>query len=91
LVESDWVEGFLRSDFLSGLSGSLSGIELWLRERRAKEFLWRMTGSEMLARALWVLSRAAAAKEERMPLEERCGALDIELVDGELWCRTEWA
>lgn len=37
----------------------------------------------MLAKALCVLSRAAAARE-KMPLEDRCCSLGIEVVEGEL-------
>lgn len=54
---------------MSGLAGSEVGRELGTRERRASaELDWRgrMTGSERLAMALWVRSKAAAARVRRL-------------------------
>lgn len=71
----DWVDGLLKAVGLSGLAGS--SLSCWcepaLSERRASvglDWRFRMTGSEMLAMTLWVLSRAATARE-RMLLEVR--------------------
>lgn len=40
-----------------------------------------MTGSDRLAMAFWVRSKAAAARVSRLP-GERCALLDSELVEG---------
>lgn len=79
----DWVEGVRKTGFLTGLAGSEFGIEPGARDRRASELRGRMTGSEMLAKAVWVLSKAAAARE-KMPLDDRCCSRGIEVVEGEL-------
>jgi hypothetical protein len=87
MEDRDWLEGVRKSDFLAGLAGSEVGSEPGARDNRASELRGRITGSEMLAKALWVLSRAAAASE-KMPLDDRCCNLGgIELVEGEGPCR----
>lgn len=71
---------------MSGLPGSdLVGTGSDLRESLPKAALdWRgrMEGSEKLAMALWVLSKAAAAKAKRPPGRWILGK---EPVDEELW------
>ena len=61
--------------------------EAGARERRASaELDWRgrMTGSEKMAMAIWVRSKAAAARLSR--LDERCDLVESEPVDGVLVC-----
>lgn len=82
----DCVEGVRKTGFFTGLAGSEAGREPGARDRRASELRGRMTGSEMLAKAVWVLSKAAAASEN-MPLDDRCCSRGIEFVDGEVPCR----
>lgn len=84
----DWMEGVLKTDFLTGLAGSEVGREPGAKDRRASELRGRITGSEMLAKAIWVLSKAAAASEN-MPLDDRCCSLGMEVVEGELPWREE--
>lgn len=77
----------MRRCFLSGLDGSELGLELDSRESRERVLLecrGRIEGSEMVAMAFCVLSRAAAARA-KMPLEDRWFNLETETV----W-RWEW-
>ena len=82
--DEEWFEGLLSRGVLSGLGGSLeletgSGPTENLGNE-ALDCRGRMTGS-MFAKALWVLSKAAAAKANR-PL-----VLDLENEEElEWWC-----
>lgn len=82
LDNRDWLEALLGRWFLSGLEGSEAGVELGRREsleRVPLECRGRIAGSEMVAMALWVMSKAATARA-RMPLDERWLSLETELV-----------
>lgn len=76
----DWLEVLLKRWYLSGLEGSDEGEELVSRESRERAPLdcrGRMEGSEMVAMALWVRSKAAAAKA-KMLVDERLFSLETE-------------
>lgn len=69
--DSEWLEGLLvDSTVFCELAGSDEGTSETLA-RFGFDWRGRTTGSEMVPKALWVLSSAAAAALEKMLPEER--------------------